>query len=442
MFDSLPAYFRKYGLTADVKTLLLLRKSLDKGLVRTLGDMYNLLKGIVTNDPKDFGPYTTAFYDYFLNIQIKKGETLESAVIGSKTFKDWKAKLLEQENYPERPDINDLIERFLDAVHFSTFDIKRVLSGKDLFNKNDPNRTDTNENAMPPEVQDKAADYRELSLDELKERFEKVEKQQKGKHSGGGHWIGQHGYSAFGNNGAAMGGMRMEGSGGGKMARMVVGNAQFYPIDKKMLLKDNNIDVALATLKGIEDESAHQILDISKTIKEGLKQGGIFIPYEREKIVEKVQVILLIDNGGLSMIPYVRTVTKLFSKMKHRFAHDLKTYYYHNTIYGGAYADARRVNFVKIEKILKHHDNYSVFIIGDADMAPEELTTVSYDNWKALKKRFPRIAWLNPMSTRYWTTSDTVPLLRRAIPMYPLTPEGVEKAVAAMNKKRKYMKKG
>ena len=63
---------------------------------------------------------------------------------------------------------------------------------------------------------------------------------------------------------------------------------------------------------------------------------------EKEKVEQKVKVMLFIDNGGWSMSPYVRTVTKLFSKMKRRFAHDLKTYYYHNSIYGGAFKNAAR----------------------------------------------------------------------------------------------------
>ena len=86
------------------------------------------------------------------------------------------------------------------------------------------------------------------------------------------------------------------------------------------------------------------------------------MPYEKENITQKVQVILLIDNGGWSMSPYIRSVTKLFGKMKRRFAHDLKTYYYHNTIYGGAYSDVGRSKFESIDKITRLDKNYSVFV--------------------------------------------------------------------------------
>ena len=71
------------------------------------------------------------------------------------------------------------------------------------------------------------------------------------------------------------------------MARKVVGDRRFYPVDVKAILRDDNIDAALAHLKGIEDESAELLLDIPKTIKEGVKQGGLFLPHEMEKINEE-----------------------------------------------------------------------------------------------------------------------------------------------------------
>ncbi len=442
MFESLPHYFRKHKVSADVRALLQLRKAIDKGLVNTLGDLYLVLKGLLTNDLKDFGPYTTAFYDYFLDIEIKQGEKLEQAVIRSETFRDWKAAKMEAYQIEEEQDVRDLVNQFLDEVHLSSFDIKKILSGEDILNKDDPNRPDLSpdDNPADPDKIEEAADYRNISLEELKQRLKKIAEQQRGKHKGGSHWIGSGGKSPFGMNGAAMGGMRMGGGGGGKMARAVIGDPQYYPVDAKVPLTDNNIDVALASLKGIEEEDAELLLDIPKTIKEGLKQGGIFLPYEKEKINQKIQVILLIDNGGLSMTPYIKMVTKLFSKMKKRFAHDLKTYYYHNTIYGGVYEDVRRKKFIPIDQLLKNDKNYSIFVIGDADMGPYELSPTSIECWERLKKRFARMIWLNPMKERLWQVSDTVPLLRRIVPMYTLTPGGIEKAVKKMNEKRRYSK--
>ena len=205
-------------------------------------------------------------------------------------------------------------------------------------------------------------------------------------------------------------------------------------------MSDNNIDAALAVLKGIEDESTEILLDIPTTIKEGVRMGGLFLPHLMEKRDQKIQVMLIIDNGGYSMSPYIRNVQQLFAKMKTRFAHDLKTYYYHNTIYGGVYSDAARRDFVPIDKLTSHDKNYSVFIIGDADMAPYELTEASVNSWQKILEHYKRTVWLNPMKLRFWPMSDTVPVLRSVFEMHPLTPDGIEKSVAFMNTKRKYSK--
>ncbi len=441
MFQSLPAYFREYKLKADVRTLMLLRKSMEKGLVNTLGDLYLVLKGLVTNSPKEYGPFTTAFYKYFLDIDIKIGEGLDSAILRSEAFKNWKEKKLLDFRQEDAPDMRELIDQFLNEVHVSTYDIKKMLSGEDILNQDDPNRPDSpGPDDEVPERVEKGADYSNLSLEELLKRMEQVAKQQQRKHRGGDHWIGQYGSSPYGNSGAAKNGIRVGGAGGGKMARKVIGDKNFFPVDTKIALDDNNIDVALSFLKGIEDETAELQLDIPQTIKEGVKQGGLFLPHQKEKIDQKVQVILLIDNGGWSMSPYIKNVTKLFSKMTRRFAHDLKTYYYHNTIYGGAFTDPQRSRFESLDKIMLNDKNYSVFIIGDADMAPYELSERSMNDWRELKNRFPRIAWMNPLDHRYWSGSMTVSILRQVFNMYPLTPYGIELAVQMMNRKKKYGK--
>lgn len=442
MFQSLPQTFRNYELSADVRTLLLLRKSMERGLINTLGDMYVVLKSIITTDQKEFGPYAMAFYDYFLKIDIKKGEKLDNAIARSETFETWKKDYLKEWNLKEDMDQQDLIDQFLNEVHLTTLDIENLLDGSEILNNDDPSRPD-GEGRSDAQPQDGArnvsqgADYSNIPLEEIRRRMREIARQQKERHEGGDHWIGQNGSSPYGNNGAAKGGVRSGGSGGGKMARQVLNDNNYFPVDTKAILRDDNIDAALASLKGIQDESAQRILDIPVTIKEGLRQGGIFLPHERDKIEDKMQVLLLIDNGGYSMHPYIRSVKKLFSKMKTRFAHDLKTYYFHNTIYGGAYSNAARTKFESVEKLCKLDPNYSVFIIGDADMAPYELDESSLNNWLELKEHFKRIVWLNPTTERIWTVSTTIVWLRQVFEMYGLTPDGIEKAVQSMNRKRR-----
>ncbi|MEM6628045.1 MAG: hypothetical protein AAF694_00155 [Bacteroidota bacterium] len=439
MFPSLPAYFRAHKLQADVRTLLLLRKALERGLVHTLGDLYVVLKGIITHDPRDLGPFTVAFYAYFLEVEIKPGESLDQAILRSQAFKEWRD-LQSIEDLPQKePDVRELIDQFLDEVHLTTFDIKKMLSGQEILNKDDPNQADSDgeeQEGRPPSHIDQAADYRDISLEELMERMKQVMEQQKRNHMGGSHWIGSHGISPYGNSGAAAGGIRVGGKGGGRMARAVVGDKNFYPVDKQKGLKDDNMDAALAALKGIEEDSAEIVLDIPTTIKEGLKNAGIFLPYEKENILQKLQVVLLIDNGGYSMSPYVREVRKLFSKMKTRFAHDMKTYYFHNTIYGGVYEDSMRTKYIPLDKLLNLNPDYSFFVVGDAAMAPYELDYSSQEDWRKLADKFKRIAWLNPVPIREWSFTPTTLWLKQIISMYTLTPYGVEKAVQYMNERK------
>jgi hypothetical protein len=437
MFSTLPGRFRTHGLSADIRTLLLLQKAINKKLVRTLGDVYTVLKGVIVKDPQQIGPFTKAFYDYFLGIEIKPNESLNDAILRSEAFKNWRDNLEINENV-ETPDVEELVTKFLDEIHLTSYDIKKVLDGKEIFDKDNPdledNQTDNPADAAKRQL-DKMADYSDLSLEELLERMKKVAEQQKTKHSGGSHWIGTGGISPYGHGGAAKNGVRVGGTGGGKMARAVLNDKNYFPVDLDKLVNDDNIDAALASLKGIVEESAQDKLDVQFTIKEGLKRGGLFIPEIKNVQQEKLQVILLIDNGGYSMSPYVKTIQQLFRKMKTRFAHDLETYYFHNTIYENVYSDAHRTQPVKIEKLLSKDPNYRIFIMGDAAMAPYELTQSTLDIYKKLTKKFKKIAWLNPEPLHYWPSTLTINVLKELVSMYPMTPRGIEDAVREMNKR-------
>lgn len=437
MLTSLPAHLRSHGLKADVRTLLLLRKAMQKGLIKTLGDIYNVLKGIVVKEPADLGPYTKAYYEYFLHIPLTPGQTLEDAILRSETFSKWKTEFLDEADR----DITDeeLVNTFLDEVHLTSYDIKEVVSGKEIWDKDNPDQEDKDEfddsEEIPHRKLEKMADYSDLSLEELLERMEKVRQQQRTRHGGGSHWIGTGGISPYGHGGAAKNGIRAGGQGGGKMARKVMGDKNYFPIDRDATLNDNNIDAALASIKGVIEESATEKLDVPQTIKSGLKRGGLFIPELTSEKNEELRVMVLIDNGGYSMAPYVRSVQNLFRKMKTRFAHDLEVYYFHNTIYDRVYTDERRTKAIPVENLLSHNKDYRVFFIGDAAMAPYELNSHSIHNLKAISQKFKKCVWLNPEPLKYWPYTYTIQVILNLIPMFPLTPAGIERAVTAMNAK-------
>ena len=434
MFETLPKKLREKNLKADIKTLLTFRKAIDADLVTTLGDVFNVLKNLVVKDNRDLGPFTKVFYEYFLNIDILRGETLHDAVIRSETFKQW----VEDRDFKNKDiDLKTLADQFLDEVHTSQYDIKEILNSKEIWDKDNPGLEDEAGEGISEEqkkILQQMADYSDLTLEELLERMREVAKQQKSNHSGGSHWIGTGGISPYGHGGAALNGIRVGGTGGGKMARKVIGSQKYFPVDMDRRINDDNIDAAIASLKGIVEEDGKKILDIESTINKGLKRGGLFIPELKNKSEEKLQVILLIDNGGYSMDPYISLVQELFKKMKTRFAHDMEVYYFHNTIYDRVFTNSNRSKYITVDRFLKKHDpNYRLFFIGDASMSPYELSQMSIRNFVAMTEKYKKMVWLNPEPEKYWSHTYTLNIIKEIIPMFPLTPNGIERAVQSMN---------
>ena len=437
MFTTLPEAFKKFDLAVDVRALLLLQRAMDKGLVRTIGDLFNVFRTFIIKDPEHVGPYTKAFYAYFLDINIRPNDRLNDAILRSQTFEQWKETNFGRIEDNITPD--EWVNRFLDQVHLTHYDIKEVLDGRELWDKDKGDLEDNPEGNKDEALNrplDRMADYSDLTLEELMQRMGEVKEQQQSEHSGGSHWIGTGGISPYGHGGAAKDGIRVGGSGGGKMARKVLGDSNFFPVDLEAILNDNNIDAALASLKGIVEETAHEILDVKETIEKGLERGGLFIPEIKNETFDKLQVLLIIDNGGYSMHPYIKSVQTLFRKMKTRFAHDLETYYFHNTVYRQVFTDSQRRKSLPIERLLSKDPNYHVFFIGDAAMAPYELDRASLNTYSEIKEHFKKVAWLNPEPVRYWNGTLSTQIIKELLPMYPLTPKGIEQAVLEMNRKK------
>ena len=90
------------------------------------------------------------------------------------------------------------------------------------------------------------------------------------------------------------------------------------------------------------------------------------------------RVILMMDVGG-SMDPYAELVSRLFSAAsKATHFKELRTYYFHNCIYGRVYKNARLSEPVKLSQLFAETDRkYKLILVGDALMAPWELMSVS-----------------------------------------------------------------
>lgn len=453
MFSSFPETLKKYGLQADVRTVGELYHCMGRGLVSSLGDLYDIGKILIIKNKRDIAPYTLAFFNYFLGVETEHARTMEEAVSNSVSFNTWLEGYLEQTGKTKWDfEASELVDKFLDDVLRSSTaeEIARKFAGEDIFADDDPNMKDDggdDQGGRSP-FADAFADYSNIDIQEILRRMELVAKQQRGPHSGGSHWIGTDGISPYGHSGRGIGGIRIGGQGRGKSARKILGDPEYYPVVTNKVLTDDMVDVALAALKNITDSSVDFELDIETTIDEGVKKAAIFVPYLTPVTEDRLQVILFIDNGGYSMRPYAKTVSSIFLKMKRRFTHDLKIYFFHNTIYDRVYTDEARREPVSVAKILKFNPDRKVFIVGDADMAPhemvsrygsieprEECETPSIQILKRIADRFPKTVWLNPIPQRAWL-STTADYVIRVMKMFPLTPHGIQKSVEHMNKKK------
>jgi hypothetical protein len=161
-----------------------------------------------------------------------------------------------------------------------------------------------------------------------------------------------------------------------------------------------------------------------------------------------VKVIILFDVGG-SMDPYVKLCEELFSAIKTEFKH-LEYYYFHNCIYESVWKDNRRRSQERImvqDIINKYTSDYKFIVVGDATMAPYEITNPggSIEHWnedpgstwiKRLSKHFENMAWLNPVPEDHWDYTSSVCILRDLFDerMYSLTLKGLEEGMSSLSK--------
>ena len=161
-----------------------------------------------------------------------------------------------------------------------------------------------------------------------------------------------------------------------------------------------------------------------------------------------VKVIVLFDVGG-SMDPYIKICEELFSAIKTEFKH-LEYFYFHNSIYESVWKDNRRRSqerFLVQDIINKYSSDYKIIVVGDATMAPYEITNSggSIEHWNEepsvtwinrLSEHFNNMAWLNPVPDDHWDYSSSVCILKDLFDdrMYPLTLKGLENAMGELTK--------
>jgi uncharacterized protein with von Willebrand factor type A (vWA) domain len=277
-----------------------------------------------------------------------------------------------------------------------------------------------------------------LDLDELKRLFEERMNEQRERHDRGNRWVGTAGTSPFGRAGEGNQGIRVGGQGGNRSAVQVADARQYRPYRSDLTLDMRQMEMALRRLRMWHREGAEEELDLDETIDKTAANAGELEIVTRPPIRPNTRVILMMDVGG-SMDPYVDLMSRLFSATK-KATHwkELRTYYFHNCVYGKVYKTERFDDPVWVQDLL-HECNgaYKLIIVGDALMAPYELMrqggalSLNDDNalpgigWlMMLQQHFKSSVWLNPEPPSYWE-GNTIQAVRQVFEMHPLTLEGL-----------------
>jgi uncharacterized protein len=334
------------------------------------------------------------------------------------------------------------------AFHFYGIDLPRVAEG-------DPELLNTpqfrewlkeaiRKRELPPQA------LWTMSPEELMKRFWDTVREQTKAHQGGSRWVGTGGNSPFGHSGNAKGGVRVLGPGGGRSALKVIGERRYVDYSDETALHGSNLSQALASLKKLVPAGPRDQLDLDATIQQSAKNGGEIDLVFRRDLLDRIEVVLLIDNGGASMLPYVHLTRLLFGKVRDRIKR-LTTLFFHNTIYGAVYKDARRLVKLPTEELLKRNPETRLLVLGDASMAPDELlyprgAIYYYDAddeepsviWlRRLRDRFRHSVWLNPIPKESWGSAYgrfTIQKINELFPMEDLTLGGIKRAVERLNR--------
>ena len=280
-------------------------------------------------------------------------------------------------------------------------------------------------------------------METLKQRLE----EQKGRHEGGNKWVGTGGTSPFGHGGYNPEGVRVGGPGKQGRAVKVWEKREYRNLDDQVELGTRNIKVALRRLRRFARQGAPDELDMDATIDGTARQGWLDIHMRPERR-NTIKVLLFLDIGG-SMDAHVKMCEELFSAAKTEFKH-LEFFYFHNCLYEGVWKDNRRRHSEKIptwDVLNKYPADWRAIFVGDATMSPYEVTMPggSVEHWneeagavwmKRATQQWDKVAWLNPTAERYWNYSASVGMVRELVDerMYPLTLDGLEKAMRALAK--------
>jgi uncharacterized protein len=393
MFVEFFYLLKQVGIPVSPTSFLRLHKALHLGVINSVDDFYTGARSILVKNEKYFDLYDQVFAHQFEGVELKD---------------------------PEEYELTEIARAMLDEWLKDSSALARALG----------------------------VDEKELSKmtpDELIDYFLKRLKDQTEEHHGGSKWIGTGGTSPVGHSGYHPGGMRVGGVSRNRSAVKTAMDRRYRDYSQQGLMTASQVGEALKRLKFMVPTGPKDRINVDKTIYETMKKAGeIEIVFDRS-LKDRLKVILAIDNGGWSMEPYVEIVQHLFYYARAQFK-DLKTFFFHNTIYENLWEDApRRRKPFPVEELVRLDPATRFIIVGDAHMAPSELTATngsihwdersgkpSRERLRLIAKTFPHAVWINPVTADQWDYSYTIRLVRNIFPMFELTLDGLEQAVGCL----------
>ncbi len=391
MFVSFFYELRENGIPVTPTAFLRLQKALGLGLVASWDDFYSVARAILVKSERDFDAYDQVFVRFFTGVEKRSHKGIE---------------------------VDDAVRAMLDEWLKDPTELAKALGL-------------TKEQLL------------RMSGEELERYFLERLKDQKGAHHGGRRWIGSGGSSPVGHSGHRPSGMRVGGVSRRRSAIKVAMERRYRDYSQSAPLSRSQVGEALKRLRRMVPAGPKDVLNIHKTIDRTMDNAGeIEIVFDR-RLTDKLKILLLIDNGGWTMEPYVETVQVLFHYARAQFR-ELTICYFHNTVGDRVWLDPQRRNRPEpMEALLRRDPETRLIFVGDASMAPEELMAVngsiaiefrnhqpSIERLKQLSAAFRHCAWLNPLAVSLWNHSETVNQIRQIFPMFPLNLAGLEKAVA------------
>lgn len=379
---------RKYKIPVTIRELLDVLTALEHRLVyANIDDFYLLTRTCMVKDEKHYDKFDRAFSAYFKGLEDLTG-MLESMIPDEWLRREFEKSLTpeELEKIKSLGGLEKLIEQFQKA----------------------------------------------------KEEAEKAEQGKEGKEGEEGDDPDQQGKKGPGG----------QGQGKKKKAKKTWDERQFKNLDDSVELGTRNIKMALRRLRKFARTGAAEELDMDNTIKGTAHNGGMLDIHMRPERRNTVKVLLFLDIGG-SMDAHVKVCEELFSATRTEFKH-LESFYFHNFIYESVWKDNRRrmnERLPTFEVLNKFAQDYKVVFVGDATMAPYEITHAggSVEHWNEesgadwmsrFTNMYEKLVWINPTPQETWEYSTSVSMTQELVGgnMFPLTVRGLEEGMAQLTK--------